>query len=76
MTIGYANYWEDAIKLGVVGSTPAFLLPLSRHFGDGSAGWLQRDVPANTLFDFVAGRAVTEGFSLGRAPGGGWAKLS
>lgn len=37
---------------------PSFAAVLAHHFGSGAPGWLVRDVPGNTEFDFVDGVAI------------------
>lgn len=50
-------------------------LPLSKCFGPGEPGWLARDVPVNTEFDFAAGRSSGPAGTFVRSPATGqWAR--
>jgi hypothetical protein len=49
--------------------------PLSIHFGSGAPGWLDRDVPPGTRFDFREGISSGPAGKLVRAPGSSrWAR--
>lgn len=51
-------------------------LPLAKCFGPGSPGWLVRDVPGGTQFDFVNGRVSGPAGTFVRSPGSGqWARV-
>lgn len=50
-------------------------LPLAKCFGSGEPGWLVRDVPGETTFDFREGRVSGPAGTLVRSPASGqWAR--
>lgn len=56
---------------------PALTVPLSNCFGAGASGWLERDVPVNTMIDFVSGRVVGMAGAFIRSPSSGrWARAN
>lgn len=55
----------------------AFSRPLAELFGAGAAGWLERDVPAATTFDFEDGLVSSPIGRFGRVAGTTrWARLA
>lgn len=57
-----------------VNAAPVLTAPLAECFGRGEPGWLVRDVPGDTMFNFADGRVVGPTFVLIRsAASGRWA---
>lgn len=51
--------------------------PLPVLFGSGAPGWLARDVPANTAFDFASGRVTGPAGQFVRSNASGkWARIN
>lgn len=71
---------RSAIVQNIVVDTnppPALTVPLSNCFGSGTPGWLERDVPVNTMIDFVSGRVVGMAGAFIRSPSSGrWARAN
>lgn len=57
------------ITLNASAFAPSFAAPLAAHFGPGAPGWLARDVPGETEFDFVNGVAIGPAGKLVRMRG-------
>lgn len=50
-------------------------LPLAKCFGPGEPGWLSRDVPPGTSFDFAEGRCSGPAGTFVRSPSSArWAR--